>query len=452
MPDPIRKTLILDFDGVLHAYTSPWTSALEVRDGPVPGAFEFLTQAVDRYDVHIFSSRSATVDGREAMRVWFLAHGLPGWVLNQVKFPAQKPPAHLTLDDRALTFEGRFPSFEEIDTFVPWNKRTQEPGHHRIAALAILSRAGHAPSAAFTELVRRVLERVREEKPLGEETVIEASARSASMERKESEAVAGPSQEAAMSSSDLGAEPPSAPRVSPEEAQALLDGRESKGRWAPSRLVPSGRCDVRTAEGRAVTGWGCVTHPEGDAKLLAAAPALAEEVIALGAANARLMEERRRVPVEKREAVAAQLGRVMFSAADDPLVDLQREVARLKKNLDTLRTAHDTEVGVSEGRRVQLFRVGEERAAEWKRAETAEAALAATRERLAQHASMVEVLRDDRATLLTERADRDERLRRAAEELAAREESLVRTAAENERLHKELQALRAQVARSTHDE
>ena len=230
-----------------------------------------------------------------------------------------------------------------------------------------------------------------------------------------------------MSSSDLGAEPPSAPRVSPEEAQALLDGRESKGRWAPSRLAPSGRYDVRTEEGRAVTGWGCVTHPEGDAKLLAAAPALAEEVIALNAAN-------------------AQLGRVRFSAVGDPLVDLQHEIDRLKKNLDALHTAHDTELGVREGRRVQPLRVGEERTAEWQRAETAEAALEHARSRLADAAAMVKVLRDDRAELLTTRAEQEVKLRIADKALAVSASENTRLQAENAQLQKELQRIRDELA------
>ena len=38
-----RRTL--DFDGVIHAYTSPWTNAETISDGPVPGALDQKPEA-----------------------------------------------------------------------------------------------------------------------------------------------------------------------------------------------------------------------------------------------------------------------------------------------------------------------------------------------------------------------------------------------------------------------
>ena len=58
MPDnlnpPTRRglpILALDFDGVLHSYTSGWQGADVISDPPVPGAIEFLMEAVEHFEV-----------------------------------------------------------------------------------------------------------------------------------------------------------------------------------------------------------------------------------------------------------------------------------------------------------------------------------------------------------------------------------------------------------------
>ena len=44
-------------------------------------------------------------------------------VLNAIKWPTEKPPAMVTLDDRAITFTGEWPSIETLLAFKPWNKK-----------------------------------------------------------------------------------------------------------------------------------------------------------------------------------------------------------------------------------------------------------------------------------------------------------------------------------------
>lgn len=63
------------------------------------------------------------------MRRWLRAHAGEGWWfehmdygLESVEFPRRKPPALVTIDDRALTFTGICPDLEEIGNFKPWNK------------------------------------------------------------------------------------------------------------------------------------------------------------------------------------------------------------------------------------------------------------------------------------------------------------------------------------------
>lgn len=128
-----RYTICCDFDGVVHIYTSGWAynepdedkAACIIRDGPTPGAFEWLEKmAFDhRFEVCIYSSRSRHKGAIYAMRQWFLEHGFSGDALNQMQFPTQKPPASITIDDRAFCFEGDFPSAEWMLRYRPWNKR-----------------------------------------------------------------------------------------------------------------------------------------------------------------------------------------------------------------------------------------------------------------------------------------------------------------------------------------
>lgn len=133
-----KPILCLDFDGVIHSYTSGWKGIDVIQDPPVDGAIEFLWKAIEHFKVCIFSSRSASLDGINAMRQW-LGHwdklywkehpGVPqprtGLVF-VVQFPTTKPSAFVTLDDRAITFNGNWPSIEELKNFTPWFVRPSE--------------------------------------------------------------------------------------------------------------------------------------------------------------------------------------------------------------------------------------------------------------------------------------------------------------------------------------
>lgn len=40
--------------------------------------------------------------------------------VGKIGFPKHKPPAMVTLDDRALTFTGDWPSLDDLAAFKPW--------------------------------------------------------------------------------------------------------------------------------------------------------------------------------------------------------------------------------------------------------------------------------------------------------------------------------------------
>lgn len=126
----MKKLICVDFDGVLHSYTSGWQGPHMASDPPVPGAMEWLEDMAtdDRFEINIYSSRSKEIGGVDTIKRWLLRHGLSETAFLRIKFPTQKPAAHLMIDDRAFLFEGSFPSTELILDFKPWNKRNRTAG------------------------------------------------------------------------------------------------------------------------------------------------------------------------------------------------------------------------------------------------------------------------------------------------------------------------------------
>ncbi len=129
---PYRPLICLDFDGVLHSYTSGWKGASTISDPPVEGAMEFIWNASDHFRVAIFSSRSSQPGGMRAMILWLRSNFLQYWEwhttqahdkLDAIEWPLEKPAAFVTLDDRAITFDGTWPAIATLKEFKPWNKK-----------------------------------------------------------------------------------------------------------------------------------------------------------------------------------------------------------------------------------------------------------------------------------------------------------------------------------------
>jgi hypothetical protein len=125
-----KPILCLDFDGVIHSYSSGWHGAAVISDPPVEGAISFLICAVQEFDVVIFSSRSNQRGGIKAMQRWLKEHSGMAWHdspcgpgIEDVRFVKEKPPALVTIDDRAITFNGTWPELSDLRSFKPWNKK-----------------------------------------------------------------------------------------------------------------------------------------------------------------------------------------------------------------------------------------------------------------------------------------------------------------------------------------
>lgn len=109
-----KPLLSLDFDGVLHRYSRGYQDGT-IYDDPAPGAREFCHLAQKHFLLVVHSARARTPAGRAEMRAWFKEHGFP-----EMPIDAEKPPAFLHLDDRAMTFTGTFPDPGDLLLFKHW--------------------------------------------------------------------------------------------------------------------------------------------------------------------------------------------------------------------------------------------------------------------------------------------------------------------------------------------
>lgn len=133
MPEDYGKpTLCIDFDGVIHRYSKGWQGGA-IYDGVTPGFFEWAEQAAQYFKLVIYSSRSKDPEQIEQMQLW-LAWQRKAWRERggkheidaplEFEFASEKPPAFLTIDDRAVRFDGDWSdpalSPEKLAAFKPW--------------------------------------------------------------------------------------------------------------------------------------------------------------------------------------------------------------------------------------------------------------------------------------------------------------------------------------------
>lgn len=120
MSDHIRKpTVVFDFDGVIHSYTSGWKGEDNIPDSPVPGIREAIQNIrLSGYRVVVVSTRCCTASGMGAVRYYLRHHDI---TVDDVM--SEKPPAVCYIDDRAVCFDGHPETLlEKIVNFKPWNK------------------------------------------------------------------------------------------------------------------------------------------------------------------------------------------------------------------------------------------------------------------------------------------------------------------------------------------
>jgi hypothetical protein len=118
----MAKTVVFDFDGVIHSYTSGWLGETTIPDPPVPGIQKALKEIHDAgYEVVVVSTRCKTALGRMAIENWIDMYGMTQEVDKVCK---EKPPAIAYIDDRAICFDGHPENLlKKIKNFQPWYKK-----------------------------------------------------------------------------------------------------------------------------------------------------------------------------------------------------------------------------------------------------------------------------------------------------------------------------------------
>lgn len=112
-----KPTVVFDFDGVIHSYTSGWKGVTKIPDPPCTGIKQAIQELRDEgYRVVVVSTRSETDEGRVAIYRY-----LNKWDIVVDDVSATKPPALCYIDDRAIRFDGdAYKLKEEIINFKTW--------------------------------------------------------------------------------------------------------------------------------------------------------------------------------------------------------------------------------------------------------------------------------------------------------------------------------------------
>ena len=114
-----KKTIVFDFDGVIHSYTSGWQGISVIPDPVVPeiqAAINYLR--MEGYEVIVVSTRCARPEGMGAVRRYLRDNHI---VVDDVV--AHKPPAICYIDDRAICFDrDALGLIGKIRAFKPWNQ------------------------------------------------------------------------------------------------------------------------------------------------------------------------------------------------------------------------------------------------------------------------------------------------------------------------------------------
>lgn len=129
-----RQTLLIDFDGVLHSYTG-WTGPIPTGP-PIDKARAALLLLSKTYRIVIFTTRPA-----EQTKDWLRRYGFPDLKVTNIK-----EPAHLIIDDRAITFPGTWSDelLSRITSFNPhWHQDAAPPPDDSPVSEPPLTNASH---------------------------------------------------------------------------------------------------------------------------------------------------------------------------------------------------------------------------------------------------------------------------------------------------------------------
>lgn len=112
-----KKTVVFDFDGVIHSYKSGWKGIDIIPDNPTKGIKDVIEKLrKNNYEVVIVSTRTSEEKGKQAIEKWLEQNGI---VVDRLC--KEKPPALVYVDDRAICFDGNCNNLvDKISNFKSW--------------------------------------------------------------------------------------------------------------------------------------------------------------------------------------------------------------------------------------------------------------------------------------------------------------------------------------------
>lgn len=116
----MKKTVVFDFDGVIHSYTSGWKGENVIPDPPVPEIAQAIKSIREAgYEVVVVSTRCKSGVGMGAILQYLEKNGIE---VDDVM--AEKPPAICYIDDRAICFDGHAETLlDKVMSFKSWMER-----------------------------------------------------------------------------------------------------------------------------------------------------------------------------------------------------------------------------------------------------------------------------------------------------------------------------------------
>jgi histidinol phosphatase-like enzyme len=117
--DTTKKTVVFDFDGVIHSYVSGWKGIDAVPDAPNRDVVKAIgALRADGYEIIVVSTRCGDPAGERAVIEYLDRHGV---IVDGVS--ATKPPALVYVDDRAVCYRPGMALVETIKSFQPWRAK-----------------------------------------------------------------------------------------------------------------------------------------------------------------------------------------------------------------------------------------------------------------------------------------------------------------------------------------
>ena len=110
--ETVKKTIMIDLDGVLDNYTVYTNEIPSIRNG----AKDFIKKLAENYELILFTTRNS----KQAVE-WLKSNNIDKYFKNVTNV---KTPAYIYIDDRAIKFDGDFDkTLNDIENFtVHWKK------------------------------------------------------------------------------------------------------------------------------------------------------------------------------------------------------------------------------------------------------------------------------------------------------------------------------------------